>query len=975
MLLAILVPLFAADDPTPEQKRLLEKIRASKARVDVLYSRGQYAEAGSLQHEIVRLAEQAYPKQSYPNGHPYLAASLNNLGTLLQVQGEYSRALNYYERALAMNEALYPKMTHPRGHPELATGLNNLGILFQSRGDYAKALSFYRRALAMRKALYPKEKFPAGHPHLAVSLSNLGFLLQAQGEYGQALVYYQRALAIFETLYPKKTYPRGHPDLARMLSNLGGVLQLRGDYAKALAYSQRALTMNETLYPKEEYPHGHPDLVRSLHNLGAVHKLQGEDDKALDFIQRALVMSESLYPNDKYPRGHPELVAYLNNLGAVLQDRGEYARVLDCYQRALTMNESLYPKEKHPRGHPQMVESLHALGTLHLFQGAYAKSTDYLQRALAMKDNLSDAFLAHVSEAEGLNYLAKFPLTRDAYLSASRHLPDTAEDSYTHLWRSKAALAKLLERRQQALLLADPTVRQLGKQLVATRLDLAAVLLAPPGRYKDHAERLHKLARRKEELERDIAAQLPAFGQLQALDRFTPRDLLAKLPDHTVFVDFLRYAFFEYDPKQPGKKGEKRTLCYMAFVLRHGQPVQRVELGEAALIDRAVRRWRKDVVLGEKSNPTAQKLRQLIWQPLVKYVPADTETVFLAPDDALTGLPWAALPGRNKGTVLLEDHALAVVPHGRLLLEQLLPRPAADAHRDLVLAAGAIAYDQKPDDAPPNQTVLVPDRGAARGDKKRIWPYLKGTEAELEQIRVLAGRRDVRLRQGKEASTDQLLRDLPQARWAHLATHGFFADAQFRSVLQVDEKDFARQLRLSGEVFDRNAPGARNPLVLSGLVLAGANRDEKDGGILTAEAITGLPLQKLDLAVLSACETGLGEVAGGEGVFGLQRAFHVAGTRTVIASLWKVDDQATAALMSLFYHKLWRDKKTPLVALREAQLELYRHPERIPKLAKLRGPDLEREVSRPVEKSEPAVKGERAAVKLWAGFTLSGLGR
>jgi CHAT domain-containing protein len=176
-------------------------------------------------------------------------------------------------------------------------------------------------------------------------------------------------------------------------------------------------------------------------------------------------------------------------------------------------------------------------------------------------------------------------------------------------------------------------------------------------------------------------------------------------------------------------------------------------------------------------------------------------------------------------------------------------------------------------------------------------------------------------------------------------------------------------------VFDRIAPGARNPLVLSGLVLAGANLDEKDRGILTAEAIAGLPLHKLDLAVLSACETGLGEVAGGEGVFGLQRAFHVAGTRTVIASLWKVDDQATAALMSLFYHKLWREKKTSLQALREAQLELYRHPERIPKLAKLRGPDLEREVSRPVEKPEPAAKSERAAVKLWAGFTLSGLGR
>src|SRR5205814_5061847 len=112
-----------------------------------------------------------------------------------------------------------------------------------------------------------------------------------------------------------------------------------------------------------------------------------------------------------------------------------------------------------------------------------------------------------------------------------------------------------------------------------------------------------------------------------------------------------------------------------------------------------------------------------------------------------------------------------------------------------------------------------------------------------------------------------------------------------------DEKAFAQ--RRKGE---RVAPGARNPLVLSGLVLAGANLPPRpdslgiaqgDGGILTAEAVASLPLVNLELAVLSACETGLGEVAGGEGVFGLQRAFHLAGARTVIASLWKIDDTAT----------------------------------------------------------------------------------
>jgi CHAT domain-containing protein len=167
---------------------------------------------------------------------------------------------------------------------------------------------------------------------------------------------------------------------------------------------------------------------------------------------------------------------------------------------------------------------------------------------------------------------------------------------------------------------------------------------------------------------------------------------------------------------------------------------------------------------------------------------------------------------------------------------------------------------------------------------------------------------------------------LPQARYAHLATHGFFADPTVPSVLHLDPQLFTSSGR------DRAAPGSRNPLVLSGLVLAGANQpaasfdplSHDDLGILTAEAIAGLPLQGLELVVLSACETGLGRVAGGEGVFGLQRAFHLAGAETVVASLWKVSDEATRRLMAEFYRNLGVKKLPRLEALRQAQLTLLR---------------------------------------------------
>jgi CHAT domain-containing protein len=163
--------------------------------------------------------------------------------------------------------------------------------------------------------------------------------------------------------------------------------------------------------------------------------------------------------------------------------------------------------------------------------------------------------------------------------------------------------------------------------------------------------------------------------------------------------------------------------------------------------------------------------------------------------------------------------------------------------------------------------------------------------------------------------------------------------------------------------------------VLSGLVLAGANRPEAGGdrGILTAEGIVGLNLEGLQLAVLSACESGLGEVAGGEGVLGLVRAFHVAGARDVVASLWRVDDRATAALMGRFYHQLWAQKQPPLEALRQAQLEVYRNPGRIAEWAgrEFGGAEV------PLPKAPPpqAQPGEHARTAQWAAFLLSGAGR
>ena len=364
-------------------------------------------------------------------------------------------------------------------------------------------------------------------------------------------------------------------------------------------------------------------------------------------------------------------------------------------------------------------------------------------------------------------------------------------------------------------------------------------------------------------------------------------------------------------------------------------------MGDAATIQKAIAGWRTAIEARRDSAAPAE-LRQRIWDKLAPHLPAGTTTLYLSPDGDLARLPWAALP-IGKDRVLLEESAAALIPHGRFLLEQL-KYPPTYAGPESAFALGNVEYGPG------------------------IWPALPGTAAELKSLQNRAEGRTFVGVSAKEATIARVRDALPSARYAHFATHGFF-----------DTESFTAEKQREAEALTNRQPGGesrirlatKNPLGFVGLVLA-------NGEVLHGLSLVDLPLDNLKLVTLSACETGLGELTGGEGVQGLQRAFHLAGCPNVVASLWTVNDAATAALMAKFYHEMWVNQKPPVQALREAQLMIYRRPELIADLAGERGaPKLNEAVA--VKAGDPlppeATEGQRAATKLWAAFVLSGLGR
>jgi CHAT domain-containing protein len=345
--------------------------------------------------------------------------------------------------------------------------------------------------------------------------------------------------------------------------------------------------------------------------------------------------------------------------------------------------------------------------------------------------------------------------------------------------------------------------------------------------------------------------------------------------------------------------------------------VKRVELGSPSEIDKLVPKWLEQLrVFGERNNAglpwEADRLRELVWKPIADALPEKIETIYICPDGALSMLPWPALPGRKAGSYLLEDYRLATLPYPLWLLDQSQPeRETPNQRAGGLLLVGGVDYFHCPEDAPaakPAAEFLPAEKvqGPMRGKTDQPAGFLHGTADEVKKIKQFAEQqnlaREVTLLTGTKASEGQVTKHLPQVRWAHISTHGLPPFAGDR----------------------------RSPLVTTGLELAGSRLPRENLltaplGRFTGESIAGLDLRGLELLVLSACQSGRGEVHTGEGTYGLQRAFHLAGAQHVVASLWNIPDQATNALMQEFYQNLWGEQKLPpLDALRAAQLTMLR---------------------------------------------------
>jgi CHAT domain-containing protein/Tfp pilus assembly protein PilF len=890
---------------------------------------GDYAQARRSHEEALAIYRKALPA-----GDPRIANSLNNLGVVQDDLRDYVAARRSHEEALAIRRAALPK-----DHPDIATSLNNLGIVQSHLRDYVAARRSHEEALAIYRKALPKDHpdlamslthlgvvqwhlrdyvagrrsheealaiyrqaLPKDHPDIASSLNNLGIVQSDLRDYVAARRSYEEALAI-----KRKALPKDHPDIAKSLSNLGNVQSHLRDYAAARRSHEEALAIFRQTLPKD-----HPDIAKSLNNLGNAQWELRDYAAALRSHEEALAIFRQTLPKD-----HPDIAKSLNNLGAVQQEMRDYVAARRSYEEALAIYRKALPKD-----HPLIATSLHSLGLLCLESGDEPQTTfPLLAEAVAIRQQELSRLALAQAEAEQFHAAAEFRSALDLLLSvAAPPEPHPGNDRYAAVVGFKGAVTARQRWARRGRQLADPEAARLLRQLQQANSQLLAAALAD--RPSNSTEDLRELSERRARLERELAALSPSYRRFLQQGSRTPADIRAALPPGTALLDCLDYLHRSAPAKgEHDLRYEPRLVVFVVRPDRTG--VVKVPLGSSERLADLIDRWRASHGRGKTPSADqpdpATELRKLLWEPLEKHLDG-VKVVLVSPDGPLNGLPLAALPGREPGKFLVHHYAFAVVPVPQLLPDLLADKPRTPREQTTLLLAGGIDFGEV-------QRGLKTESG--RLPPLPSFADLPGSASEVNDLRgqfedaFAKAPPPVLLRKDKATKAAFLLA-APKAHYLHLATHGFFANEAEKSALDPAE----RASLLRGSLGLRAEVSGRHPGLLSGVVFAGVNDPEHkpDEAVLTALEASELDLEGAELVTLSACDTGRGAVAGGEGVLGLQRALQLSGARSVLASLWKVPDEETHRLMREFYKRLWSEK--PLAkaeALRQAQLWLLEH--------------------------------------------------
>ena len=828
-------------------------------------------------------------------------------------------AQSYYRRSLAIREELLPPL-----HPDNLRIIQRLANSLDDVNQFLEKERLQKRSLSMAQSVY-------GEASMAVSgrLNNLALLYMTWGRLDEAEDLMNRAIAIDHVclqhvspnqnlglLYWKQGRLREAERLFKtiidsmgdtyggMYNNLGIVYQEEGDYARAELMYRQAIRLKEMRNGVDN-----PFEATSLNNLGELLRVMGRSADAESTHVRALSIR---IKTGGYRSG--SVGSSLCKLGDVLTDEGKFGRAESCYVAALDIQRSSFGES-----HEKTAETIESLSRLYCITSRPQKGLELADRALQMRTDIQGHSFMVMSEHDARGYVRTVQRTVDNYLTcffeARTDNDSLARDALRVVsgWKGQTA--------ESAVDLRKVVTAHSNLQLTALFREYQGVLFQLSRVYSrdvgtDDKSRQHtvdSLDAAANALENQLARQSRPFRVRCAAVGLAMQDRDI-LPAHSTLIEYYKFNYL-------GRFPWDAIPHYLAALVSSQDRTVVVDLGDASGIDSLICLYRSHLArIAMLKRPITESeqleydsitagLSKLIWAPLAEHISHDN-SLFIAPDGGLNLVSFAGLTLPDS-RFLIEEHPIHYLSAGRDLL-RLQERDSS--------GTGLIAFGDPDFDAPVAARMgrypATPLSVAAQSVSHELHnvrsgcgvlsemnlPPLHGTRTEAQSIARQWKKRyqhqPAMVFVGPGASEDRFKKESVGKKVIHLATHGYFLEGAC-----IGDGDTTGPAVSPGQAYSEE-----NPLLQSGMFLAGANLHGKgadeahaEDGIVTALEVSAMDLRGTDLVVLSACETGLGRVEQGEGVYGLRRAFQMAGARTVVSALWQVPDEDAMEFMKALY--------------------------------------------------------------------------
>ena len=903
-------------------------------------------------YEIMGWYEKAEPmfleamtidKKIFGKNHENYSTSLNNLARLYKSMGRYEKAEPMFLEAMEIDKKILGQ-----NHSDYATVLDNLAGLYNNMSRFEKAEPLYVEVLTIRKKVLGEN-----HVDYAASLNNLAVLYKRMGRYEKAEPMFEEAMSIYkkivgenhsdyasimlnkaglysntgryekaEPLYKKvmaiwkKVLGESHPNCATVLIDLARLYQSMGQYEKAEPLLVEGIAIN-----KKQLGETHPQYTASLANLAHFYSGMGQFEKAEPLYEEAMEIDKK-----RVGENHLKYAYDLSNLAMLYRNMGRYEKAEPLFMKAMEIQEKGLGEN-----HPDYATNLIGLALLYMSMNGYEKAEPLLlQYTGIIIHNLENNF-TNLSEEEKQSYLNSIVLTEkinNSFLYNYNKASSIAIQniSNTNLFFKGLILdetKKMLTFLEQS---KDTIVKEIYNKWRTNKNVLSIQYSLPVTSRRTDIKQMEEIT---ESLEKELTRRSSEFKKQQHSQHINTKDVQKGLEKDEAAIEFVKF-------RQLNKK-KTDSIIYAAYIIRKNDSIpvfiplceekQLQQLFDSAgkTASSMVSKLYRGLKIKDKSSASlGTGLYKLVWAPLEPYLKG-IKKISYSPAGKLYSIAFHALPA-DSNTLLIDKYALQQYTSTRqvaLRTDDIQPtKPSGivlfgDANFSMDSIALVKQRTNRPGTEVVSTSIYTPQNRGSRGG---VWNSLPGTAEEVKKIKGLFDHNKISTKSFiQTAASEENLKALsgksPQI--LHIATHGFF----------LPEPD--KKKREPGFDQGNTYTLADDPLLRSGLVLSGGNYawsgktpiEGIEDGIATAYEISQLNLSNTELVVLSACETALGDVKGSEGVFGLQRAFKMAGVKKLIVSLWQVPDKETAELMTTFY-TYWMKGKSINESFTQAQADV-----------------------------------------------------